>query len=150
MESLVHNKIACIGAGYWGRNLVRNFSDLGVLSWVCEVDPCKRDSLQASYPAVKFTQSVDQVLADPQVAAVAIATPAETHGQLVRQALLAGKDVFVEKPLSLSVDEAQRLNDLASDQQRVLMVGHLLWYHPGILKLKELIDAGELGRIQYI
>ena len=97
-----------------------------------------------------MTGSVDQVLSDPGVTGVAIATPAETHGELVRKALLAGKDVFVEKPLCLSVEEGEDLAMLAAASGRVLMVGHLLWYHPAVLRLKSLIDEGELGRIQYI
>jgi UDP-2-acetamido-3-amino-2,3-dideoxy-glucuronate N-acetyltransferase len=144
------NKIACLGAGYWGKNLIRNFNDLGVLSWVCELDPAKRDHFTATYNTVRFTDEVHQVLADPEVSGVAIATPAETHGELVRAALQAGKDVLVEKPLCLSVEEGQKLIALAAERRCVLMVGHLLWYHPAVLRLKELVEAGELGRIQYI
>ncbi|MEX0804350.1 MAG: Gfo/Idh/MocA family oxidoreductase [Candidatus Binatia bacterium] len=150
MAEFVSQKVACIGGGYWGKNLIRNFNDLGALSWVCEVDPATCNSLERAYPGVKFTDSVEHVLHDPETSGVAIATPAETHGALVRQALLAGKDVFVEKPLCLSVDEGQLLIALAAKKQRILMVGHLLWYHPAVLKLKELIDDGELGRIRYI
>jgi UDP-2-acetamido-3-amino-2,3-dideoxy-glucuronate N-acetyltransferase len=146
----MNKKIACIGAGYWGKNLVRNFSDLGVLAWVCEADGPRRAQLAAEYPSLKYTDSIDDVLADPAVAGVAIATPAETHGAVVRRALLAGKDVFVEKPLCLKIQDGKDLVGLAAERQRVLMVGHLLWYHPAILQLKKLIDAGELGRIQYI
>src|SRR5713226_1850932 len=147
---MVTNKIACIGAGYWGKNLVRNFTDLGVLAWVCEADPLRQTQLAAAYPTVRFTDAVDHILADPEVAGVAIATPAETHSELARRALLAGKDVLVEKPLSLSIEEGRQLVALACERQRVLMVGHLLWYHPAVLKLRELVEEGELGRIQYI
>lgn len=143
-------RIVCIGAGYWGRNLVRNFNDLGALASICDASPERRLELAAQYPRVTVTDSVEQVLADSDISGVAIATPAETHGQLVRQALLADKDVFVEKPLCLSVQEGHELVALASERGRILMVGHLLWYHPAVLKLKELVDAGELGRIQYI
>ena len=144
------HKIACIGAGYWGQNLIRNFDKLGVLSWVCELDPERSVHFANAYPRARFTDSIDQVLADPTVTGVAVATPAETHGEIVRRALLAGKDVLVEKPLCLSVQEGQRLITLASERRRVLMVGHLLWYHPAVLKLRELVEEGELGRIQYI
>ncbi len=144
------NKIACIGAGYWGKNLVRNLEGLGVLSWVCETDSELRRQLAVAYPAVGFTDNLEQVLADPKVAGVAIATPAETHGELVQRALLADKDVMVEKPLCLSVNHGENLVRLAKARRRILMVGHLLWYHPAIIKLKELVDEGELGRIQYI
>jgi UDP-2-acetamido-3-amino-2,3-dideoxy-glucuronate N-acetyltransferase len=150
MKQTFENKIACIGAGYWGRNLVRNFNELGVLSSVCETDPHTRTSLKPLYPSVTFTDAAEEVFADPEISGVAIATPAVTHAELVQQALLAGKDVFVEKPLSLSVDEAQKLNDLATNKCRVLMVGHLLWYHPAVLKLKKLVEDGDLGRIEYI
>ncbi len=146
----VHTWIACIGAGQWGKNLVRNFNELGVLKWVCDSSPERRTQMLLEYPAVKLTGSLDQVLFDPEVVGVVIATPAETHGELVRSALLADKDVFVEKPLCLSAVEGQELVALASARERVLMVGHLLWYHPAVLKLKQLIEAGELGRIQYI
>jgi UDP-2-acetamido-3-amino-2,3-dideoxy-glucuronate N-acetyltransferase len=142
--------IACIGAGYWGRNLVRNFHELGVLASIFEVSAESRRELARVYPDVRLAESFAEVLADPGVAGVAIATPAETHGELVRQALLAGKDVFVEKPLDLTVDRAKKLVELAAQRSRILMVGHLLWYHPAVRKLKELVQSGELGRIQYI
>jgi UDP-2-acetamido-3-amino-2,3-dideoxy-glucuronate N-acetyltransferase len=142
--------IACIGAGYWGKNLVRNFHALGALSWVCEMDPARRRELAESGVAARVTDSVEEIFADPAVQGVAIATPAETHGGLVRRALLAGKDVFVEKPLCLSVPEGEELAVLAESRGLVLMVGHLLWYHPAVLRLKRLVDEGELGRIQYI
>ena len=142
--------IGCIGAGYWGRNLVRNFDALNALSWICDADTARHAELAAAYPRARVTDSVDRVLSDPGVTGVAIATPAETHGELARKALLAGKDVFVEKPLCLSVEEGEGLAKLAADNGRVLMVGHLLWYHPAVLRLKRLIDEGELGRIQYI
>ena len=150
MVQAFQKKIACIGAGYWGKNLVRNFNELGALSTVCEMDPQTRTHLNSLYSDVTFTDAMDEVFADPTIAGVAIATPAVTHAELVERALLAGKDVFVEKPLALSLDEAQKLNDLASDKRRVLMVGHLLWYHPAVLQLKKLVEDGELGRIEYI
>jgi UDP-2-acetamido-3-amino-2,3-dideoxy-glucuronate N-acetyltransferase len=93
---------------------------------------------------------MEQVLTDPEVASMTIATPAETHGELVQRALLSGKDMLVEKPLCQSIEEGRRLVGLASETGRVLMVGHLLWYHPAVLRLNELIEEGELGRIQYI
>jgi len=142
--------IACIGAGYWGKNLVRNFRDLGSLTWVCEMDANRRRELAETAPNAKVTDSIESILKDPSIEAVAIATPAETHGGLVRRSLLAGKDVFVEKPLCLSVAEGEELAALAAKQKRILMVGHLLWYHPAVLRLKKLVDEGELGRIQYI
>lgn len=142
--------VACIGAGYWGRNLVRNFHALGALACVCEQDARRSAEISPLYPTVPFTDSVDHVLAMPEIAAVAIATPAETHADLVTRALAAGKDVFVEKPLCLSTSEGRALVALARSSNRILMVGHLLWYHPAVLKLKQLVDEGALGRLQYI
>ncbi len=144
------SRIACIGGGYWGKNLVRNFNDIGALACICEIDGSTRAQLHAKYPAAKCTETVEDVLSSPEIDGVAIATPAVTHGELVKKALLAGKDVFVEKPLCLSVQEGKELVALASRKQRILMVGHLLWYHPAVLKLKSLIDEGDLGRVEYI
>src|SRR5436309_2984530 len=100
-------RIACIGAGYWGKNLVRNFADLGVLSWICEQDSDRVEQLKLEYPNASVTGDLDHVLSDPDTAGVAIATPAETHANLARRALLAGKHVLVEKPLCLSASEGQ-------------------------------------------
>src|SRR5579883_1738169 len=150
MIMTTEKSIACIGAGYWGKNLVRNFADLGVLSSICELDSRRLGQLAHEYPAVSVTDDLDRILGDSTIAGVAIATPAETHAGLVRQALLAGKHVLVEKPLCLSVPEGQELIALAAKSNLTLMIGHLLWYHPAILKLRELVEEGELGRIQYI
>src|SRR5437870_9391612 len=144
------NSVACVGSGYWGKNLVRNFYELGALAAIWDNDTEKVSQLRQQYPDCRFPSSYAEVLSDDSINAVAIATPAETHAAMVREALLADKDVFIEKPLCLSVPEGEKLVALARDRKRVLMVGHLLWYHPVILKLKELIDSGELGRIQYI
>ena len=143
-------KIACVGAGAWGKNVVRNFAGLEALSWICEADPARQTQLRAEYPGVQVTGNVNDALQDPATSGIAIATPAETHGSLVRQALLAGKHVLVEKPLCLSISEGKDLVSLAEKNKLTLMVGHLLWYHPAILKLQEMIEHGELGRIQYI
>lgn len=142
--------VACIGAGQWGKNLVRNFAALGVLRLICDTDAKVRTRLQARYPTVDMTDTLDHVWRNEAIHGVVIATPAETHGPLVREALAAGRDVLVEKPLCLAVSEAEDLVALAKERKRILMVGHLLWYHPAILKLKALVDAGELGRVQYI
>src|SRR5437870_4689533 len=144
------NSVACVGSGYWGKNLVRNFYELGALAAIWDNDTEKVSQLRQQYPDCRFPSSYAEVLSDDSINAVAIATPAETHAAMVREALLADKDVFIEKPLCLSVPEGEVLVALARERKRILMVGHLLWYHPAILKLKELIDAGELGRIEYI
>lgn len=128
---------------------MRNFHGLGALAAVAEPEPRAAAEVANQY-GVPVVTSHREVLRDGAITAVAIATPAETHGDLVREALDAGKDVFVEKPLALSAEEGCGLQVLAEERGRILMVGHLLWYHPAVLKLKELVDGGELGRIQYV
>ncbi|CAK8718576.1 MAG: UDP-2-acetamido-3-amino-2,3-dideoxy-glucuronate N-acetyltransferase [Candidatus Electronema aureum] len=142
--------IAVIGTGYWGKNLVRNFYNLGSLHMICDSRPEAVSSFMSQYPGVRGVQAFSEVLADDAVQGVALSTPAVSHALLAREALLAGKDVYVEKPLCLSEEEGVELIALAKQQGRILMVGHLLWYHAAVTRLKELIDAGELGRIQYI
>ncbi|MCW5211469.1 Gfo/Idh/MocA family oxidoreductase [Desulfobulbus sp. TB] len=142
--------IAVIGTGYWGKNLVRNFHALGALHTVCDVNPETVQSFCTQYPGVNGAISFAEVLSIPEIQGIAISTPAPSHAALIREALLADKDVYVEKPLCLSEKEGKQLVDLAKKLERILMVGHLLWYHPMVLKLKELIDQGELGRIRYI
>ena len=143
-------RIAVVGAGYWGANLVRVFHRLGVLHRICDFSASRLEQLAGQYPGVKMDQTYDAVLDDPTVDAVVIATPAETHYTLARQALLAGKDAYVEKPLALRCDEAELLTALAENQGRILMVGHLLEFHPAITRLKQLVDQGELGRLEYV
>ncbi len=142
--------VAVVGAGHWGKNLVRAFNTIGCLAAVCDYDPPTRHTLENEYPGCTVADSYDDILGKPCVGAVAIATPAELHADMVRKALLAGKDVFVEKPLCLSVGTARELVRMADSLGRILMVGHLLWYHPAILRLKQLVDDGELGKIRYV
>ena len=142
--------ISVIGSGYWGKNLVRNFNDLGALHSICDTNITTLQSLTTQYPTAQGLTRFEDVLNEPEIKGVAIATPAELHASLARQALLANKDVYVEKPLCLSEQDGQELLELAEKQKKILMVGHLLWYHPAIIKLKELIKQGELGRLQYI
>ena len=143
-------RIAVVGAGYWGANLVRVFNQLGVLYRICDFSAKRLQQLAEQYPAVTLDTSYEAVLDDPEVDAIVIATPAETHYKMARQALLAGKDTYVEKPLTLRCDEAERLTSLAESQGRILMVGHLLEFHPAITRLNELIEGGELGRLEYV
>lgn len=142
--------VALIGFGYWGRNLARNLHQLGALRVVCDTRPRALQEVRAAYPGVRTAARVAAVLADESVSAVVVAAPAVRHYRLTRAALLAGKDVFVEKPLSLELPQARLLVRLARKRRRVLMVGHLLEYHPAIRKLKELVDAGELGDLHHI
>src|SRR5436853_3202535 len=143
-------RVAVVGSWYWGKNLVRNFHDLQALAAICDRDEDILHALSEQYPGCRTVTSYVEILRDDTIQAVAIATPAESHGDLIREALLAGKDVCVEKPLCLSVPVGEALVALAREKGRILMVGHLLWYHPAVLKLQGLIDSGELGRIQYI
>ncbi len=144
--------IAVAGIGNWGRNLARTFSQLPNTSLYLCCDPNEKCLQQAevNYPGTKTTQDFHAVVGDTHVDAVVIAAPAVLHHQLAKQALLAGKHVFVEKPLTLNAPEAEELLRLSVECERVLMVGHLLLYHPAIKKIKELIASGELGRLHYV
>ncbi len=143
-------KVGLAGLGYWGPNLARNFDDLADLAWLCDVSPELLDRYGARYPDAKTTARFDDLLDDSSVQAIVIATPVTTHYELARRALSAGKHVFVEKPPSLSAAEADELVALAEERELVLLPGHLLLYHPGVAKLMELIEAGELGEILYL
>jgi len=142
--------IAVIGCGYWGKNLVRNFAELGALHTICDTDPQTLERIARLYPRANAESEYQRVLYNPEIKGVVIATPAELHYFMAKQVLLAGKDVFVEKPLSLSVTEGKELVDIAQKGHHILMVGHILEYHPAVVKLKEMVDKGELGKIQYI
>jgi len=142
-------KIAHVGGGYWGKNIIRNLAEMSVLSHICDANPDVLQNYRKQYPDVAATERFDAVLADTSVEAVSIATPGATHYALVKDALTAGKDVFVEKPLALHPDEGRELADLAAKHQRILMVGHILRYHPAVKKIKSLIDGGALGNVRY-
>jgi UDP-2-acetamido-3-amino-2,3-dideoxy-glucuronate N-acetyltransferase len=141
--------VAVIGNGYWGTNLVRNFHELGALACVCDVAEAGLNEAEKKY-GVAITRSFDVVLADASIDAVVIAVPAAQHYEFAKRALVAGKDVYVEKPLALRSREGQDLVAIAERNGRVLMVGHILEYHPAMVELKRLVRAGELGKIQYI
>jgi len=143
-------KVAVVGSGYWGKNLVRNYAELGTLAAICDNDPATLERLAGQYPGVEPLKSLEPILDRGDIQAVAIATPAESHFALARQALMAGKHVYVEKPLVLNESQGEELAALAEERGLVLMVGHLLQYHPVFVKLKEMVGAGELGRINYI
>ena len=143
-------RIAVVGAGYWGINHVRNFSDLGALEIVCDPSPASRNLIADSFPGVRIESDFEQVLQDRTVRGVVIATPAETHYRLARAAIEAGKDALIEKPLTLDITDAEALVTLAEHRGAVLMVGHLLEYHPAVIRLRELVASGELGELRYI
>lgn len=142
--------VAVIGSGYWGKNLVRNYHDMGALRLICDKNESLLAGFKETYPEIDVCLALNEVLARPDIHAVVIATPAETHFPLAREALLAGKHVYVEKPLVLDENEAEKLIRLAENQGRILMVGHLLQYHPVFIRLKDMISSGELGRINYV
>jgi predicted dehydrogenase len=139
--------IGVVGLNYWGPNLVRNFNDIADLTWLCDLDEAQLRTIGARYPSARTTSSFDELLADDTLDAVVIATPVPTHYALTKQALEAGKHVFVEKPPAMRSVEMDELVSLATEKDRVLMPGHLLLYHPGVLKVKDLIDRGELGDV---
>ncbi len=143
-------QVAVIGCGYWGRNLIRNFSQLHALRYICDSDEMVLSEYHDFHSNVHRTTDFQHVLQDPETQAVVIATPPALHYAQAKNALLHDKDVLVEKPLSLSMESAEELVAIAKERNQILMVGHVLWYHPAVLKLKELINTGELGRIQYI
>jgi len=145
--------VAVIGCGYWGKNLVRNFAQLGALGMVADSTDAGQSTAHALIrdfaPGVPVAADVADVWA-AHIPGVVIATPAETHYELAKAALAAGKDVFVEKPLALHYDQAAELVKLAADGGRILMVGHVLEYHPAIVALQDLVHRGELGKVRYI
>jgi UDP-2-acetamido-3-amino-2,3-dideoxy-glucuronate N-acetyltransferase len=143
-------KVAVVGVGYWGKNLVRNFHELGALAALCDAGDAAEASCRAQYPDVRFYREYRDVLADASITGVALATPAVTHYEMAKAALEAGKDVLVEKPLAIDVRHGEDLVRLADSKGRILMVGHILRYHPAILRLQQLIREGALGKINYL
>jgi predicted dehydrogenase len=145
-------RIGVVGLGYWGPNIARNVEALpdAELAWCCDDRPEVRERLAAVHRRARFTGDVDELLGDDELDAVVVATPVPTHADLAVRVLEAGKHCFVEKPLAQSVADAERCVAAAASAGRILMVGHLLEYHPGVRKLKEIADSGELGEIHYI
>jgi predicted dehydrogenase len=142
--------VGLAGLGYWGPNLARNFDELADLTWLCDLSDENRDRFAARFPNTRLTADFEDLLADDALEAVVVATPVTTHFELAKRALEAGKHVLVEKPPALTAAEAEDLVATAEEQERVLMPGHLLLYHPGVVRLKELIESGELGDVLYV
>jgi predicted dehydrogenase len=143
-------RVGLAGLGYWGPNLARNFDELAELTWLVDMSDEQRARFTPRYPSARVTADFDEMLADDSVEAVVVATPVVTHFELSKRALEAGKHVLVEKPPALTAAEAEELAALAADRGLVLMPGHLLLYHPAVKKLKELVEAGDLGEILYV
>ncbi len=138
-----------VGAGNWGKNLIRNFAQLGALAGVAEVNPQLRAAVAEQYPHVALFTDYEQALAS-SAAALVLATPAPTHFQLALTALAAGKDVFVEKPMTLKSAEARQLAEYANQQSRILMVGHLLLYQPAIRWMRDYLQSGQAGKVYHV
>ena len=145
-------KVGVVGLGYWGPNLARNFDRLpgAELAWVCDESEERVQRSAPAFPRARSSTSIDDLLADDTLDAIALATPVPSHARLALRVLEAGKHCFVEKPLAQSVEEAEQVVAAARASGRVLMVGHLLEYHPGVEALKQLVDGGELGDVRYI
>ena len=141
MNIINDTKIALAGCGYWGKNLCRNFHALDALSTVVDATEKGQATARSIAPNAIISDNLEDILGDDQIQGVALATPAETHADLAIQAMRAGKDVFVEKPMALSIRDAEEMQKVASETAQILMVGHLLEYHPAILKLRKLIDS---------
>ncbi|PIU83490.1 MAG: hypothetical protein COS68_03720 [Elusimicrobia bacterium CG06_land_8_20_14_3_00_38_11] len=142
--------IAVIGCGYWGKNLVRNFHKLGVLKTICDIDEKLLAKLKKNYPDVHCEKTFDNILTDKSISGVVISTPAFSHYELVKKSLESGKHIFVEKPFTTSLKEAEELTELAQKKKLILMVGFTFLYNSAVRKVKEIIDSGELGEIYYI
>ncbi len=144
--------VAVVGAGAWGKNHIRVFSEIPnvQLKYICDSDPAKLSSMQKAYPQTKVVDDVKPILLDPEVKGVVIASSAISHYSLAKEVLLAGKDALVEKPMALKSEDAEEISETARKRERVLMVGHLLIYHPVVDRLKGMITTGELGKVYYI
>lgn len=142
--------IGIIGLGHWGRNILRNLYEIGALHTACDSSPEVIKERKKEFPKINYTPYFEDILKDPSIGGVIIATPATTHHEIVKEALSAGKHVLVEKPLSLTVAKGKELVSLAKRKKKTLMVGHILQYHPAVIKLKSMISNGDLGKIRYI
>ena len=142
--------IAIIGAGYWGKNLIRAFNEIGALKSICDLNEKNLNAIKQNYPKLKLTKNFQEILKEKDIKGVVIATPAATHYKLAKESLIHGKDVLVEKPLALNLNEGEELVKLAKERKLILMVDHLFLYHPAVIKLKSLIEKDKLGEIYYI
>ncbi len=142
--------VGVIGCGIWGKNIVRNFYNLNALNIVCDLDDDNIAKIKELYPDVKTTKDFNNLINNDEIKAICVITPSHTHFNLVKLALEHGKHVYVEKPISIKADEALKLKELAEEKGLILMVGHLLLYHPAVNRLKMLIEDGVLGEVKYV
>ena len=141
--------VAVVGCGYWGKNLVRNFAQLRALRTICDANQATLQAQARLYPGVDLASRFEDVLADDTIQALVLATPAALHYAQAKQAILSGKDLLVEKPLALRYHEGRELVELAHTRGTILMVGHVLEYHPAVTLLRDIVRQGELGRVWY-
>ncbi|HEV7163302.1 MAG TPA: Gfo/Idh/MocA family oxidoreductase [Solirubrobacteraceae bacterium] len=151
-ESLQPVRVGIVGLGYWGPNLARNLGAIAgcELAWLCDASPEARAKLERSFPGARSTADIEDLLADPEIDGIVLATPVPTHAELAIAVAGAGKHCFVEKPLATNAADAERAVAAAAAAGKILMVGHLLEYHPAVARLKELLDSEELGELFYI
>jgi predicted dehydrogenase len=145
-------RVGVVGLGYWGPNIARNLAAIDgcEVRWLCDGDPSALERLASSFPGASTTTKLDELLGDGELDAIALATPVPTHAELAIAVARAGKHCFVEKPLATSAADAEAAVEAAADARRVLMVGHLLEYHPAVVRLKQLVDSHELGALYYV
>lgn len=145
-------RVALIGYGYWGPNLLRNLFDTHncEVVYCCDLSPEKLKLAKKRYPSIIVARKINQVINDPNIDGIVIATPTHTHFKIAREALQKGKDVLIEKPMTMTVDEARELADFAKKNKRIIMVDHTFLFNDAVLKIKELIDKGKLGKVLYI
>ncbi|MCH9634292.1 MAG: Inositol 2-dehydrogenase/D-chiro-inositol 3-dehydrogenase [Chlamydiae bacterium] len=142
--------LALIGIGHWGKNLARNFDDLGALHTICDIQPKNLNQYKLIYPHINFTLSYQEILENKNIKKIVIAAPTEMHFNLAKQALMLGKDVFIEKAMSSDAKQASELHELSKKQHSILMVGHILHYHPCVKRIKEMIRGGDLGELLHL
>ncbi|MCM8764430.1 MAG: Gfo/Idh/MocA family oxidoreductase, partial [Candidatus Omnitrophica bacterium] len=143
-------RIGVIGGGYWGKNLIRVFNELGALKAICDMNETLMEIYKKNHHGVFFTDSAEDLIRKNDIDAIVIATPASTHYEFVKSALENGKSVFCEKPLALTEKQGEKLVEISEKKNLILMVGHILHYHPAMIKLKQLVKQGELGEIIYM
>ncbi len=146
----MNKNVAVVGCGYWGKNLVRNFARIGALHTVCDADSTRLQAIASDHPGTEMQSDYERLLENDDIAGIVLATPAASHYSMAKEALIAGKDVFVEKPFTTNTAEAMELLELSRRERRLITVGHLLLYHPAVRMLKEYIKSGELGDVFYI
>ena len=149
-KSQYRPRVCVVGAGYWGKNHIRTLKDLNALGAIVEPNLDNLKSIISKYPDVKIFKSIDDALEDPNLNAYTIATPAETHFEIAKKIISSKKNILIEKPFTLNIKDAKDLVHLSNTNSTTLMVGHLMLFHPAIIKIKSMIDEGKIGKVQYL